>query len=711
MKSIFFKIGFCFLLSFHFLYFIPETTGQNFDLNKIQNLNSAIATWEKGEGFQQQILKIKPSAENKNLLIWKKDDAGDFKNNKYLICEIWHKSNFSGVVRINFFQENSGPKKIEDQGSAIGSANEKPRISAKIGVLPSLPTRIVFPLSHLDGQEIFLHRFPRQLKGTVTGNRLLPGNILKIEIEFGPVMEPDFLPVFEIASIYLCDEFPEPLPKPLKPVVDQFGQWTARDWTGKIRSENQLKKVLENQLKASVHYNFPSGWSRFGGWLEKKFDATGFFRTHNDGTRWWLVDPEGYAFVSVGVDCIGNNASGSVTGQEDLFEWLPAADDEKFRAAFTQRGSSGMMDFYRSNFIRVFDENWKTSWEKITAGQIRSYGLNTIANWSDIDFCRKAKIPYVLPLNNFPGTRKMLYRDFPDVYSPEYRQNSERFAAQLAGFRDDPYLIGYFLRNEPHWAFGSNNIAFEMFGDSVQSYSKDEFIKWLATNYGSIADFNTAWNLDLTGFNHLAGKILYRYPSAKAESDFWKFSELLVAQYVNVPCDEVEKVDPNHLNLGMRYAWMSSELLYKAGERFDVFSINGYSNPGPPETAEIARRSGKPVMIGEFHFGAVDKGLPASGIQGAITQHERGTAYRYYVEQGLARPELIGIHYFQWLDQPVFGRFDGENYNIGFMDICNQPYGELIDAARETHKRMYRVAAGSEKPFDAMIKKVPGIYY
>jgi hypothetical protein len=69
------------------------------------------------------------------------------------------------------------------------------------------------------------------------------------------------------------------------------------------------------------------------------------------------------------------------------------------------------------------------------------------------------------------------------------------------------------------------------------------------------------------------------------------------------------------------------------------------------------------------------------------------------------------MHYFQWLDQPVFGRFDGENYNIGFMDICNRPYKELVEAAKQTHLRMYEVAAGKEKPFDEVIEKIPSIHY
>jgi hypothetical protein len=370
-----------------------------------------------------------------------------------------------------------------------------------------------------------------------------------------------------------------------------------------------------------------------------------------------------------------------------------------------------LLDYYKTNFMRVFGEKWREKWETITSGQIREFRLNTIANWSDINYARNAQIPYVLPLSGFPSTEVKLFRDFPDVFATEYLENAKQFAAQLEDFKGDPYLIGYFLRNEPHWAFGAHDIAFEMFATMQQSESKYNLARWISTQYPNIENFNKSWNLQLESFEKLTSEVFEEYPSEKAKEEFWRFSEILVKKYVDVPCDEVEKVDPDHLNLGMRYAWISSDLLYKAGDRFDVFSINGYGNPGPPKTEEIARISGKPVMIGEFHFGATDRGLPATGIQGALTQEERGKAYRYYLEQGLARPELIGIHYFQWLDQPVFGRFDGENYNIGFMDICNRPYKELTEAAIKSHSKMYEVANGEISPFSEVIEKIPSIHY
>lgn len=40
----------------------------------------------------------------------------------------------------------------------------------------------------------------------------------------------------------------------------------------------------------------------FGGWRGRRFRATGFFRTEHDGKRWWLVTPEGNAFLSLGIN-------------------------------------------------------------------------------------------------------------------------------------------------------------------------------------------------------------------------------------------------------------------------------------------------------------------------------------------------------------------------------------------------------------------------
>jgi hypothetical protein len=43
---------------------------------------------------------------------------------------------------------------------------------------------------------------------------------------------------------------------------------------------------------------------------------------------------------------------------------------------------------------------------------------------------------------------------------------------------------------------------------------------------------------------------------------------------------------------------------------------------------------------------------------------------------------------------------DGENYNIGLIDVTDQPYPELVEALRVTHKRLFDVHSGKVPPFN-----------
>jgi len=113
----------------------------------------------------------------------------------------------------------------------------------------------------------------------------------------------------------------------------------------------------------------------------------------------------------------------------------------------------------------------------------------------------------------------------------------------------------------------------------------------------------------------------------------------------------------------------------------------------------IYRVTERPILIGEFHIGTPGKGLAAGLIQ-ARDDRQRGVAYRYYAEQALALPTLIGVHWFQWMDQPVTGRMDGENYNIGIVDGLDRPYWDFLDGAKLAHTRLLAVHAGLESPSD-----------
>lgn len=142
------------------------------------------------------------------------------------------------------------------------------------------------------------------------------------------------------------------------------------------------------------------------------------------------------------------------------------------------------------------------------------------------------------------------------------------------------------------------------------------------------------------------------------------------------------------MNLGLRFGGKAPDPMLRASRRFDVFSMNRYGvSLDKPYIDHVYEVTGRPILIGEFHFGTPGRGLSAGLVQTA-NQEERGVAYRYFVEQAAALPMLVGVHWFQWIDEPNTGRMDGENYNIGLVDVTDQPYRELVDAVKATSKRI-----------------------
>lgn len=95
-------------------------------------------------------------------------------------------------------------------------------------------------------------------------------------------------------------------------------------------------------------------------------------------------------------------------------------------------------------------------------------------------------------------------------------------------------------------------------------------------------------------------------------------------------------------------------------------------------------------------MGALDRGLFHTGLRSVLDQNQRGEAYGYYVASALRNPAIVGAHWFQCYDESTTGRGDGENYQIGFLDICDTPHPETIAAARAMGGKLYSTRAGKE---------------
>jgi hypothetical protein len=497
-------------------------------------------------------------------------------------------------------------------------------------------------------------------------------------------------PTLEIRNVQLTMNAQDTVFGPV-PLVDEFGQWIPADWPGKAKTIDDLKAAWDTEDKELQPGNF--NVSKFGGFLGMKTKATGFFRVEQLEGKWWFVDPEGYLFFSTGSTGIGPRSEfARVKGREYIYKTLPPAAElsvptqpaiqsapksqdlsssKPLNQAVAQpvnqtsrAGSTQNYSFFTWNLYRRFGLDWYQKWMDFTIRRMDNWGLNTIANWSDATLGGSHRKAYVATLRGWGIETGLM--GMPDVYDPEYAGKVDKAAEQqCAPRRSDPYLLGYFIGNEPPWP----NRELELVNEIMN---------------GDATPMQTA---------------LKKYLEKGDTPDLRKaFVYETYAKFISTVNAAVKKHDPNHLNLGLRFGGSAADEIIKASKGFDVFSFNNYGySVNQTNIKRIYDLTGLPMIIGEFHFGVPGRGL-APGLAQTANQQERGVAYRYYVENAAANPAIIGTHWFQWVDQPSTGRNDGENYNIGFVDVTDQPYSELVNASKDTFRRLFDVHIGKEPP-------------
>ena len=176
------------------------------------------------------------------------------------------------------------------------------------------------------------------------------------------------------------------------------------------------------------------------------------------------------------------------------------------------------------------------------------------------------------------------------------------------------------------------------------------------------------------------------------------FTNQMIDRYAGLPAQYARKAAPRHLNLGMRFAHVNHPGMLRAARHFDVFSLNCYAADPTEALLAVQKALDMPVLIGEFHFGALDAGLPAPSLFHVKDQQARGEAYARYLTRAAAQPCSVGAHYFAYNDQPLWGRYDGENYQFGFVDVCNRPYAPFGEGVSRANEAIYRVKEGLLPP-------------
>ncbi len=597
----------------------------------------------------------------------------------------------------------------------------QPAFFMRFGLLPRFRAKICLDIQCLNAEILFPESNPGQLKVVCHGRRVERSAVKKITLAVPPCFHPVTL---TLSDLILTDAFPDEFPLPGGKLIDELGQLKTKTWQGKAENAQAMGQSLRGALELPDAFSI-GGWDPYGGYAARKVQpGTGFFTKARADGRWTLVDPLGNAFFSVGPDCVIVRSDCRVDKLEHLLDWLPAETDPVYggmyrhahwplRDAPSHRDCT-LFSFPQANLYRAFGSDWHGQWQRLMSRQLKRGGFNTLGNWSDPESLGVLPLPYVTMLAEFPDTKTHIFRDFPDVFAPEYAENALRCAQTLKHRADDPLMIGYFLRNEPEWAFVDGLIlADEVLYNPYPSACKRRLIDWLAQKYQVAEALSDAWQHPLEDFQALHRPI--RNASAlspQAKRDLKTFSAFMLNAYVEIISAACRAADINHMNLGMRWAWISDPDLITGWQNFDVFSINCYAAvPTAALDRVVALGVDLPVMIGEYHFGALDWGQTATGLEAVENQAERAVAYQVYTEHAAKHPACVGCHWFQCYDQFALGRFDGENYNIGLFDVCSRPNEIMMQGTRTTAQRLYPVMFGALEPAANRPRSIPMIAY
>jgi len=418
------------------------------------------------------------------------------------------------------------------------------------------------------------------------------------------------------------------------------------------------------------------------------FAANGFFSVGQDDGRWWFFDPDGERFFSAGVNVVAPGG-----------HYCPAL------------GYSP----YHENIIALYGS--EAAWADVTEQRLRDWNFNTLGGWSDFGLANETPYTVVLYMSGADWMSGFV----PDYWGQDFYDRVADTAAGCAARADDSRLIGWFIDNEMRWGPDWRRVA-DLFADYIaflpEAPGKRIMVAWLHQRYGgNLAALNAVYGWNLTNWSDLLQLTeVSPLPKNKTQADDREAWTAFVADhFFQVTAQAIRAADPNHLVMGARFvSWCTPQVVLEAAAQYcDVISVNHYLlwdfYAWLHETLREKVRfvsaedmlsayneiSGLPVLISEFSMRGLDAVPPSTYppnwfFKTADTQTERTAWAMAFVRQCTHSDYVIGYHWFDYMDEPALGRFDGENSNFGLVTEMDKPYAMLVAAFTMANLEAYQ---------------------
>ncbi len=446
-----------------------------------------------------------------------------------------------------------------------------------------------------------------------------------------------------------------------------------------------MKKILFSLIISSLLFLFinkafaeEKQFDKYGGWIGLKGEKKGYFHTQNINDRWWIITPEGNVFFSTGMYCV------RMGGIPEL--------------------ETGKRAYKEACLNKYKDEK---EWARVTRKRLYDWGFNTIGDWSSESIYREPGLAYVIGID-LPRTSENIFPKehrayFPDVFSQEFKNSVKESMGnkfkQQPYLIDDPWLLGYFLADEPAW-YGTKGRRGSLVDDFIalddSKAGKKAWVEFIKTKYNNINELNISWVTKFKSFGELL--IVKKIKdNENTEIDKLSFLKIIADEFGKTLYSTLREFDKYHMILGTRPSRLYPEVIEALGTYEDIFSTGAHEfQPGyklNPDYYDfinnISKLTGKPLLLGVI-IPAKDTKYPYGVLD---NQKDRGISYWRYLSKVASHPAVVGLHWFQYFDPPL-KCYDKNSANWGIVDEEDNPYQDAVESISKANKMVYAYATG-----------------
>lgn len=436
---------------------------------------------------------------------------------------------------------------------------------------------------------------------------------------------------------------------------------------------------------------------QFGGWTAKKFKATGFFRVEKDD-RWWLVTPEGNAFLSWGINHL----------YPDLWKQDYNREAWKKKLGLENLNGPAFNTALRGWFMGICDR----------------FGFNTVGVHTALKIVNKPRpeMPYMQPIHFVDLSHwkpEIPDSNFMDVFSPEFEQHCDRMAKEIAlPVKDDPFLLGYSMTDCPLFTEEDLRERPDVIGGKrresrigwprrlrnmgANAPGKKAYVQTMRDLYrDSIVDFNATYETQFDSFDALAAAENWRpqtqLSNANETRDNVEYLQRCVDKYYQTTRGVIRRYDTNHMFVGDKINANTDTLdtvLPITSKYTDLIFYQMYARyevqqPGLDRWSKLAD---KPFINGDSAFTMTTDIMPRpyGPVADDLAQRAEWTAEFFL--RAFERPDFVGWHYCGLIDAPILVPRKKSRQHSGLLDGYGEAYPQLEKVLKECAEDMYNIA-------------------